>query len=298
MKFRWIAAFLIAALGGATLLTVESPSPVVGQGILARSVTLPETKTMVFRNKSGSVLMQYEEVETDTAWVRLTGSATGSAKHALILPDTFTVDSLTVSPNDEGGPFKLLFSYSGSISADTIFITGLGNLNPVQVPLSYTTALIETLVASGQNQLTRATYDSVSQIHTPTSGADSVVISYVPLFGVADADSNESRFNFVGVVVSDSIPDDSLGIVAVDGPVVAKLNGNTTRINQWDFLTCGTSGFVKWSAAAGDTLWRAGITGPNADSLFAGSNSTIVARSLSTVTTTQDSAWILLKSVW
>ena len=259
---------------------------------------------MVFRNKSGSVMLRGDPAEWDTADVTLTGLHPGSTvNHGALKPDGHVFrnpDSLAVSPDSQGAPYQLIYEISGTINADTVYAYGT-QVTSRQYPFSTSDAETVTVktALSGKRQRVRTIFARLDSLKWPTSGtdADSVVIKYQPLLGIADADSLENVRNFIGVVASDSIMDDSLGVVTIAGLAFVKMNGNNTLINVYDLLTVGTTGFVKASNVTKDTLYRSLFTGTQLDSFYL--RNTVVARALQRVSTAQDSGWVqLINNLW
>ena len=247
------------------------------------------TETINFRNKSGATMLRGQPVELDTAIVLMHTNTPLEIDSV-----TFTADSFRIAvPADtgknpftvEGAPFELLLKTFGTSSADSIFVHG-ESVNPKLLP--YTTSGVTTeakiLLEDGDIvfSTTRDTvWTRIDSIRTVISDADSVQIWIRPLYAIANADSAESILNFLGVVMDDSVSDNSLGRVVVKGPAWTALNGDGTAIGQYDYVSVGTSGFVKvaLTAASLDTV------------VF---NGTAVGRALHNVTTSNDSGYVYI----
>lgn len=253
-----------------------------------------ETEFINFRNKSGSTMLRGQPVEWDTVSVLMHTNSPIEADSATATIDSFRVlvpaDSGKNPFTVEGVPFELLVESYGTASGDSIFVYG-ESVNPKLLPYTAVgvTTRADILLVDG-GVVFSATSDTVwtriDSIQTRISDADSVQIWIRPLFGMADADSAETISSFLGVVMDDSVTDNSLGRVVVKGPAFVALNGNTVNIGQYDYVGVGTSGFIKLGVAAtamDSVRFRMGA----------------VARSLFNVTTSNDSGYIyLLGEVW
>lgn len=295
--------YLIVALLFAVTLAAGMTGQTVAQ-TATRSLMLGQSERMVFLNKSGSTLYRKDPVQIDTTEILLHSTA-------FVLPDTFTADSFsTVIDSTAAVPFILKYRMNGFESSDTIEIYGT-TLTSLRWPFGSSNIDTTTLsfVPDDSNGIVSGYYwTDVWALYGDTAGSgageagpagDSITFYIEHLMAVTDADSLEDVETFVGVVGADSIQDDSLGYVIVDGPAFVKLNGDNTIIEPYDFLTVGTSGFVKAANVAKDTIYNqgAGATGTQLDSFYL--RRTIVGRALQRTTTSQDSGWIrLIRGLW
>ena len=90
---------------------------------VAQDITFGQTHSKKMRNINGSTVYKYQVVETDTTAVKILDKA---------IPDTFTVDSLAVSPNALGPFFINVMAVGGTPTGDTLYITGTA-WNPIDM---------------------------------------------------------------------------------------------------------------------------------------------------------------------